>query len=90
MRSFDAIPPSVSGITDTFRSISAAFGDLNNDGWLDLSIANYIDTLRIIWQTDPDSVIFAHVGSPNTIYINNENNTFSKFETQDLFGEKQE
>jgi len=59
------------GFTETVESASAAFGDCNKDGFIDLFVAN--------WAVDIDQVIGTNFlrAHPNNFYLNNGNNTFT-------------
>ena len=63
------------GIVDDIWSSSAAFGDYNMDGYLDIYVANYA-------EFDPDFQIrfdlFLTGGISNFFYINNGNSTFTE------------
>jgi len=69
------------GITGSAWSISAAMGDYNLDGWLDIYVVNYIDTIGFIYNGG-QVVGFAHKGSPNFLYKNNGNGTFTEIAAQ--------
>ena len=51
----------VAGVGDAGSAVCAAFGDYDNDGWLDIFVANGV----------------ARDGSPNVLYRNNGNGTFT-------------
>ncbi len=46
------------GLVDPTWSSSAAFGDLNGDGWIDLYVAHYVDWT---WQNHPSCKSTAEV-----------------------------
>ncbi|MBW8050349.1 MAG: T9SS type A sorting domain-containing protein [Cytophagales bacterium] len=68
------------GISDTAWSTAASFGDFNLDGFPDIYVVNYVDPSK---PTTDDSG-FYYVCSPNYLYMNNGNETFS--EVASLYG----
>ena len=73
---FDAIPADVSNVDDVNWAAGASFGDIDNDGLLDIFAHNYIDTARIDRDTADGSTIFLHVGLPNQLYMNKSGGVF--------------
>jgi hypothetical protein len=67
---FDAIPAVQSGITDRSWAMSAAMGDVNGDGWLDIFVTNYVDQISSYVDTVTGQTIFTHLGFKNRLYIN--------------------
>ena len=66
------------GINDSAWSVSAAFGDYNLDGWLDIYVGNYVDSSGFINDSTGETIGFSHKGSRNYLYINNGDGTFSE------------
>jgi len=66
------------GITHQAASTSAMFLDFNKDGFLDIYVANYIETLSFIRDENENVIGFDHDCVPNYLYINNKNNTFTE------------
>jgi len=66
------------GITNSAWSVSATMGDYNLDGFLDIYVANYVDTVDFIFDPQTQDVIgYNHSGFPNFLYLNNGNRTFT-------------
>lgn len=76
------------GSLEDQQSYSAAMGDVNQDGFLDIYITNWIDQQQFIFDSTNALVGFAHTGGANRLYINNGDLTFSeeadKYGVQDL------
>ncbi|GIV32839.1 MAG: hypothetical protein KatS3mg031_0374 [Chitinophagales bacterium] len=66
------------GITHAAWSVTATMGDYNLDGFLDIYVANYVDSVRMIQDSSGTVIGFAHTGYNNFLYINNGNNTFTE------------
>jgi len=60
------------GITDTALSIAPTFGDVNNDGFTDIYVANYVDQDNSNPQNGFDYTCYA-----NYLYVNNGDETFT-------------
>ncbi len=73
---------SSSGINNTSWGVCASVADINNDGYLDIHIANYVDTSRFFFGVHPvtgDSTdIFNHYCPKDELYINNGDLTFTE------------
>ena len=66
------------GITERSWSVSAAMGDFNLDGYLDIYVVNYVDSLGFIEDSiTNDPIGYSHTGHYNFLYLNNGNNTFT-------------
>lgn len=63
---------------DTSWSSVATLGDYNLDGWLDIYVGNYIDTIKFIFDENDDVIAFGHVGFENKLFINNGDLTFTE------------
>jgi hypothetical protein len=74
--SFDAIPPEDSGITGKYWSLGASFGDVNEDGLLDIFIQNYTETGQVSIDTSDGTTVFEHIGYQNNLFINRGNAVF--------------
>ena len=61
---------------DQYWSTAATFGDVNQDGFLDILITNYVYQSAFI-QENGSVVGFAHECSPNRLYLNNGDLTFT-------------
>jgi hypothetical protein len=75
---FNVIAPALSGIVDSSWSASASFGDYNKDGWLDIAVACYIDSAKIIRDPVTGNSIYQHIGYRNKLYLNNGDLTFQE------------
>ena len=67
-----------SGIAvDSSWGYTASFGDYNKDGFLDIYVGNYLDTIG--FMLDSNSVItgYQHQCGANTLWLNNGNLTFT-------------
>jgi len=62
---------------DTLFTLSATFGDYDKDGWLDLYVGNYVDVPNTVVDSAGNFVSFNHICSPNTLFHNNGNMTFT-------------
>jgi len=75
---FDVIPSEDSGISSSKWATGASFGDLNEDGLLDIFIHNYVDS-NISYVNPIDSTIFfGHIGYTNDLYINQADMVFEE------------
>lgn len=74
----------VFNIPTTQRSLSATFGDVNNDGLLDIYITNYVEHTSVIFGEGNVVEGFAHDCHLDLLFINNGNLTFT--ESGSLFG----
>jgi hypothetical protein len=66
---------------NTDWSLAASFGDVNNDGLLDIYVTNYVEENHFIFGQG-QVVGFAHECFDNLLYINNGNLTFTESTTQ--------
>ena len=66
------------GITGRAWSMGAALGDINQDGYLDIYVINYIEENGIIVDERDSVVGFDHICSPNQLYLNNQDGTFTE------------
>ncbi len=73
------------GSIEDQQSFSAAMGDVNQDGFLDIYVSNWIDELGFIFDSiTHDLTGFAHTGGANRLYINQGDLTF--LEESDKYG----
>ncbi|HXH17761.1 MAG TPA: FG-GAP-like repeat-containing protein [Chitinophagales bacterium] len=70
------------GIVHNAWSVSATLGDYNLDGFLDIYVANYVDSIRFIFDSQNEIAGFSHTGFANFLYMNNGNGTFSQVAPQ--------
>ncbi len=64
-------------------NVSAALGDINMDGYLDIYAANYIDRPALIYNATRDTVLgFQHTCHSNKLFINNGDWTFTEKTSQ--------
>lgn len=66
------------GIADSAFSISATLGDYNLDGFLDIYVANYVETPAFLYDAVGNVIGFDPTCYANTLYKNNGDNTFSE------------
>jgi hypothetical protein len=67
------------GITETGWGMGALFIDINNDGYLDIYVINYIQEFNSILDEETKEVIgFAHDCRENYVYQNNGDLTFTE------------
>lgn len=66
----------VAGITQDDWSMSVSFGDVNNDGFLDIYVANFLIQQRFIYDTQNKIIGFDPLCSANYLYINQGDKTF--------------
>ncbi len=66
------------GIRDSSWSVAATMGDYNLDGYLDIHVVNYVDSLGFIEDSITGDIIgYKHKGHRNFLYRNNGNSTFT-------------
>ncbi len=65
-------------IIETAKSVSATFIDINNDGFIDIYVGNYIDESSFIFDNNGEVIGFDHTCFPNFLYKNNGDNTFTE------------
>jgi len=64
-------------------NVSAALGDINLDGYLDIYAAHYIDRPALIYNSTRDTVLgFQHTCHSNKLFINNGDWTFTEKTSQ--------
>lgn len=66
------------------RAMSASFGDVNKDGFLDVYIVNYVEFPEVILNDSDEVVGFAHGCYKDLLFINNGDLTFT--ESSALYG----
>lgn len=71
-----------SNIMEESKSISAAFLDFNNDGFIDIFVGNYIDESIFIFDDNGNIVGYDHKCFPDFLYLNNGDNTFTEVAAQ--------
>lgn len=72
------------GITHISNSTGAAVLDINNDGFLDIYVINYVENARFIMDSEGRVIGFDHDCYPNLLYINQGDGSFS--EQAEAFG----
>ena len=75
---FTDVTASAGLIGDTAYSTSATFGDFNLDGWLDIYVSNWVDSIGVLHDSLWTVVGYSHRGFANFLYINNGDGTFSE------------
>ncbi|MBL4704993.1 MAG: VCBS repeat-containing protein [Flavobacteriales bacterium] len=73
-----SISSNVVSATDSNFSTSAAFGDINNDGYIDLYIGNYVYIASLLEDSLGVPYGYDHTCSANSLFLNNGNLTFSE------------
>lgn len=69
---------SIAGLSSNlYSSYTASFGDYNKDGKLDISISHYVEQAVGLFDNTGTHIGFLHKCAPNSLYLNNGNNTFS-------------
>lgn len=81
---FTNITFSAGFLNDTKWSTSATFGDFNLDGWLDLYVGSYVDSLDFEFDDDGYASEFYHIGQANSYFLNNADLTFTEY--SNLYG----
>lgn len=66
------------GITDSSISTSATFIDVNNDGYLDIYVSNYVEEEDPLLDSLGNLIGYNSTCFPNYLYINNGNLTFTE------------
>jgi len=66
------------GIKEPGPSIGGTLIDYNSDGYLDIYVNNYIDTLRFDRDSVGTIIGYDHVAFPNFLYRNNQDGTFTE------------
>jgi hypothetical protein len=71
-------------VSTSQRGISATFGDVNKDGFLDIYITNYVHVPEVVYGEQFEVIGFAHQCYPDLLLINNGDLTFT--ESSALYG----
>lgn len=71
-------------VLDTSRSMGAAFLDVNQDGYLDIYVLNYIENSKFTYDDNNDVNGYAHECYPNFLYLSKGNLTFE--ESAEIYG----
>ena len=74
----------VAGLSDDIAwSTTASFGDLNQDGYLDLYVGNYVEDFEYVVDTRLQKIVgYQHTCQPNFLYLNNQDGTFTEVSQQ--------
>ncbi|MGK0391816.1 MAG: hypothetical protein ACI94Y_004583, partial [Maribacter sp.] len=80
---FTDITESAGLLGDRSYGMGATMGDVNQDGWLDIYVVNYIEQ-GLLDEDEEGNLFFAHTPQDNYLYINNGDNTFT--ESAALYG----
>jgi len=67
---------------DSLSANSSSMGDFNLDGYLDIHIINHMDSSGWIYDTAGNVVAYDHKCSPNSLYLNNGDLTFTEVNMQ--------
>jgi len=74
---FSDISVSAGLVQDSLFTMSSAWGDYNKDGYLDLYVTNYILHPNVILDSVNNFLGFDHQCSPNRLFLNNGDETFT-------------
>jgi hypothetical protein len=68
----------VAGIIHESYSVAPTLGDFNHDGWLDIYIANYVDEIAFLYNSEGEVSGFNHDCFDNYYYVGSAQLTFAE------------
>lgn len=75
-------PAENAGFAELGFYTSATMADVNDDGFLDIYVTNYVKQMSLLEDSLHYAIGYIPVGLPNRLYINNGNETFSEMAKQ--------
>lgn len=73
----------IANLDEIAWSTTASFADINQDGFLDIYVGNYVEEFKYLVDREKQILSgYDHICQPNFLYLNNQDGTFSEVANQ--------